>query len=97
MQEAIGKMMKARRAFLAAQPRSFPDFIPGMSTAIYICAYSDKNCFDRAPRAREANLVDAADRGGKDLRRVAYVLPYDLDAYRRPAPVEQSETFDHLA
>lgn len=68
-------MMRARRAFLRALPRKFPPFQRGMSTCMYIARFADLNC---------ATRID-------DLRAAAHVLPYDLDAYRRAAPIPEPD------
>ncbi len=68
---APGDITKARKAFLRALPRKFPPFQRGMLTARYIERYRDAN-----PIMKPA-----------DLRGAAHVLPYNLDAYRRAAPV----------
>jgi hypothetical protein len=61
---------RARRAFLRALSRKFPQFQRGMTTGMYIARFADMN--------QVANA---------DLRGAAHVLPYDLDTYRRAAPV----------
>ena len=65
----------ARRSFLRQLPRKFPKFQRGMTTGMYIAQFCDLNPVTKYT----------------DLRGAAHVLPYDLDAYRRAAPVPIEE------
>ena len=74
----LADVTRARRVFLRALPRKFPPFQRGMSTGMYIARFADMN-----PATKYT-----------DLRGAAHVLPYDLDAYRRAAPVPLPDELD---